>query len=280
VSGVADLAVPIGIAALIVLNTMLGAVYERRSEIGTFNAVGLAPGHVSGLFMAEAAAYAVVGGVMGYLLGQTVAQTIGGTGWLEGLELNYSSLSAVISLGLVMSVVMASALYPAREAGRICTPGIERKWQPPKPVNDRLSLDLPFTLVRSDAFGMAAFLQEFWASHQEQSIGAGFYVESLSVARDGERLHLTANAWLAPFDQGVMQDVDLTMEPDPDTGYFDIHLTIHRTAGDAATWERVNRTFLDDVRKQFLVWRTLSAEDRKSYVDDLDSLIGSEEVSG
>ena len=126
---------------------------------------------------------------------------------------------------------------------------------------------------------MAAFQAEFWAANQEQSIGAGFYVESLCVARDGERLHLTANAWLAPFDQGVMQDVDLTMEPDPDTGYFNIHLTIHRTAGDAATWERVNRTFLDDVRKQFLVWRTLSAEDRQSYVDDLDSLIGSEEAS-
>lgn len=273
VSGVSDLAVPIGIAALIVLNTMLGAVYERTSEIGTFNAVGLAPGHVSGLFMAEAAAYAVVGGVMGYLLGQTVAQTIGGTGLLEGLELNYSSLSAVISLGLVMLVVMGSALYPAREAGKICTPGIERKWQPPKPENDRLSLDLPFTLVPADAFGMAVFLHEFWASHQEQSIGAGFYVESLDVTRDGEHLGLTAHAWLAPFDQGVMQDVHLTMSPDPETGYYEIHLTIDRTAGDADTWARVNRTFLDDVRKQFLVWRTLAAEDRQHYIDSLDDLV-------
>jgi hypothetical protein len=279
VSGVSDLAVPIGIAALIVLNTMLGAVYERTSEIGTFNAVGLAPGHVSGLFLAEAAAYAVVGGVMGYLLGQTVAQTVGGTGILAGLELNYSSLSAVISLAIVMCVVMASALYPAREAGRICTPGIERKWQPPKPVNDKLSLDLPFTLVPNDAFGMASFLQEFWASRQEQSIGAGFYIESLDVSREGDELVLTANAWLAPFDQGVMQDVNLTMRPDPETGYYEIQLTIRRTAGDAETWARVNRTFLDDVRKQFLVWRTLSAEDRQFYVDELDSLVSSTRVS-
>jgi hypothetical protein len=273
VSGVSDLVVPIGIAALIVLNTMLGAVYERTAEIGTFNAVGLAPGHVSGLFLAEAAAYAVVGGVMGYLLGQTVAQTLGGTGLLKGLELNYSSLSAVISLGLVMLVVMASALYPAHAAGKICTPGIERKWQPPAPVNDRLAIELPFTLVPNDAFGMAVFLQEFWASHQEQSIGAGFYIESLKVAREGDRLLLTANAWLAPFDQGVMQDVDLTMAPDLETGYYTINLTIRRTAGDAATWARVNRTFLDDVRKQFLVWRTLTAEDRQSYIDELDALL-------
>ena len=217
--------------------------------------------------------YAVVGGVMGYLLGQTVAQTLGGTGLLKGLELNYSSLSAVISLGLVMLVVMASALYPAHAAGKICTPGIERKWQPPAPVNDRLAIELPFTLVPNDAFGMAVFLQEFWASHQEQSIGAGFYIESLKVAREGDRLLLTANAWLAPFDQGVMQDVDLTMAPDLETGYYTINLTIRRTAGDAATWARVNRTFLDDVRKQFLVWRTLTAEDRQSYIDELDALL-------
>ena len=51
VSGLGQLVVPLGIAALIVLNTMLGAVYERTREIGTLNAIGLAPVHVSGLFM-------------------------------------------------------------------------------------------------------------------------------------------------------------------------------------------------------------------------------------
>jgi hypothetical protein len=31
----------------------------------------------------------------------------------------------------------------------------------------------------------------------------------------------------------------------------------------------VVRTFLDDVRKQFLVWRTLDAADRRYYADQL-----------
>ena len=43
VSGWGALIVPLLIAGLIVFNTMLGAVYERTQEIGTFNAVGLAP---------------------------------------------------------------------------------------------------------------------------------------------------------------------------------------------------------------------------------------------
>ncbi|MDP6037233.1 MAG: FtsX-like permease family protein, partial [Candidatus Latescibacteria bacterium] len=275
VSGLGDLVVPIGIAALIVLNTMLGAVYERTREIGTFNAVGLAPKHVSGLFMAEACAYAVVGGLLGYVLGQVAAQSIGRWGLLAGLELNYSSLSAVLSLGLVMAVVLLSALYPAQQAGKICTPGIERRWTPPRPQGDALLMQLPFTLVRFDALGMGAFLAEFWASHQEQSIGAGFYVESLQAKKEDSRVVLTLTAWLAPFDQGVMQDVILEMAPGEDR-YYVIDVTLKRTAGDFETWSRVMRTFLDDLRKQFLVWRTLSQDDRAFYVEELEKWVGGE----
>jgi len=268
VSGLGDLIVPIGIAALIVLNTMMGAVYERTREIGTFNAVGLAPKHVSNLFMAEACAYAVVGGVLGYMLGQLAAQTMGAWGFLEGLELNYSSLSAVLSLGLVMAVVLLSALYPAHQAGKICTPGIERRWAPPRPDSDVLQMQLPFTLVRLDAHGMGAFLAEFWASHQEQSIGAGFYVEALQARQGDRKVVLDVKTWLAPFDQGVMQNVQLVMEPRADR-YYEIHVRLERTAGDFDTWSRVMRTFLDDLRKQFLVWRTLSQDDRTFYAGEL-----------
>ena len=186
VSGLAGLAVPLLIAALIVLNTMLGAVWERTREIGTFNAVGLAPAHVSGLFMAEAVALGVVGAVAGYLLGQTAAQLLGSQGWLTGLELNYSSLAAVLTLGSVVLLVAASALYPAHLAGRICTPGIERRWSLPAGfAGDRLEVPLPFSLPRGEALGLAAFQAGFWAEHREQSIGAGFYVESLDLRRDG-----------------------------------------------------------------------------------------------
>jgi ABC-type antimicrobial peptide transport system permease subunit len=45
VGGMSELFIPILIAALIVMNTMLGSVYERVREIGVFNAVGLAPSH-------------------------------------------------------------------------------------------------------------------------------------------------------------------------------------------------------------------------------------------
>ncbi len=269
VSGLGQLAVPLGIAALIVLNTMLGAVYERTREIGTLNAIGLAPVHVSGLFIAEAVALAVIGAVMGYLLGQTAAQLMGSLGWLQGLELNYSSLSAVVTVGLVIALVVASALYPAHMAGKICTPGIERRWKPPVPDGHDLRMRLPFTLARVEADGMAAFQTEFWAAHREQSIGAGFYVEALRVGRQESGLRLDARVWLAPFDQGVVQDTALFIRPGENPLYCDIDVHLHLVSGDWDTWQRVARTFLDDLRKQFLVWRTLADADRRAYASAL-----------
>lgn len=269
VSGLGELVVPLGIAALIVLNTMLGAVYERTREIGTLNAIGLAPIHVSALFIAEAVALAIIGAVMGYLLGQTAAQVMGSLGWLQGLELNYSSLSAVVTVGLVILLVVASALYPAHMAGKICTPGIERRWKPPTPVGDDLQMRLPFTLARMEAEGMAAFQAEFWGSHREQSIGAGFYVEELHVGREGDGLRLDARVWLAPFDQGVVQETALFIVPGENPAYCDIDVQLHLVTGDWDTWQRVARTFLDDLRKQFLVWRTLADEDRRFYSSQL-----------
>ncbi len=269
VSGLGALAVPLLIAGLIVLNTMMGAVYERTREIGTFNAVGLAPGHVSGLFVAEAMAVAVLGAVAGYLIGQTAAQLMGHWGLLTGLQLNYSSLSSVLTLGLVIGLVVLSTLYPARMAGRICTPGVERRWRPPAPEGHRLEMQLPFTLGRRDALGMAAFLAEFWEGQREQSIGAGAYVEALRVGLEGVTATLQARVWLAPFDQGVVQDATVRLTPGEVPQYYEITVVLEVLAGDLDTWRRVSRTFLDDLRKQFLVWRTLSPEAREAYAGEL-----------
>ncbi|MGD9413064.1 MAG: ABC transporter permease, partial [Desulfobacterales bacterium] len=64
-SGVPNIIIPIIISVFIVLNTMIGSVYERKREIGIYTSVGLAPSHVSFLFIAEAMALAVISVVLG-----------------------------------------------------------------------------------------------------------------------------------------------------------------------------------------------------------------------
>ncbi len=131
--GLANLFIPILVAALIVLNTMMGSVYERFREIGIYSSVGLAPVHIAFLFIAEACVYAVLGTVSGYLVGQGVAKILLWQGWLSGFTLNYSALSTVISSVLVMAVVMLSSIYPARQASMMAVPDVTRRWKLPNP---------------------------------------------------------------------------------------------------------------------------------------------------
>lgn len=69
-SGVPNIIIPLLISILIVLNTMISSVYERKNEIGIYTSVGLAPSHVGFLFVAEAMALAVISVVLGYLVAQ------------------------------------------------------------------------------------------------------------------------------------------------------------------------------------------------------------------
>jgi len=265
-SGQRDLLVPVLIAALIVFNTMMGSVYERLPEIGTLNAIGLAPLHVAGLFLAEAGVYANLSGVLGYLLGQLAARVGWIYGLFPGLTVNYSSLAAITTIAALMGVVLLSTLYPSWKAAQICVPGVERTWRLPDPEGDLLRVPMPFTLRKAEAHGLVAFLAEYLEAYNEQSIGAGFYAESLHLESAEDEVALRARLWLAPFDQGLSQDFAIQVRPEPDLRFCGIHLRLQRRSGNAAAWIRGSRIFLNDLRKQFLVWRALAPAARTRYV--------------
>ncbi|MBT8365766.1 MAG: M28 family peptidase, partial [Deltaproteobacteria bacterium] len=127
-SGVPNIIIPLIISIFIVLNTMIGSVYERKREIGIYTSVGLAPSHVSFLFIAEAMAFAVLSVVFGYLLAQTTAKLFAETSLWSGITVNYSSMSGVAAMILVIVVVLISVIYPSKVAGEIAMPDINRSW--------------------------------------------------------------------------------------------------------------------------------------------------------
>ena len=267
-----NLFIPILIAALIVLNTMLGAVYERVREIGIYSAVGLAPVHIAFLFMAEACVYAVLGAVVGYLIGQATAWTLVQTGWLAGLTLNYSARSTVYATMIVMFVVLASTLYPAVKAGRMAVPDIERKWKLPDPDGDEWNFDLPFTVLGEEALGLNIFMRDYFDAHADES-ASDFYADNVTFKRhkeEGEtkdRYAIEMMIWLAPYDLGVSQRINLQTSPvgGEEEDLCRIHLTIYRESGEIASWKRVNRRFLNLIRKQLLIWRTFNVELRGEF---------------
>ena len=267
-TGLKNLFIPILVAALIVLNTMMGAVYERFREISIFSSVGLAPTHIGVLFMAESCVYAIIGGMAGYLIGQSFSQVMSSIGLLQGITLNYSSTSAVTSTILVMGVVLLSTVYPAHKAGQMAVPDVEREWKFPEPDGDFWRFDFPFTVSGVEALGLSMYLHDYFASHGEDSIGL-FHANRVSLGErsspSGVSYSVGVRVWLSPYDMGISEEVEFLVRPLGEFNTYQIDLIIRRLSGDVDSWKRVNRRFLNTVRKQFLVWRTVDEDTKNRY---------------
>ena len=275
-SGVGSLVIPLLIAALIILNTMMGAVYERVREIGIYSSLGLTPIHVSALFMAEASVFATIGAVMGYLIGQSLALVLGSAGLLQGLTLNYSSLSAISSTAVVMLTVFLSTAYPAKKAADLTVPDVTRKWSFGEPDGDDWRFDFPFTVPGIEVEAMYAYLSQVFESYGEGSFGE-FLTQDLefgvSTGAGGLQYRLSLEAWLAPYDLGIAQRVVMEAIPTGEHNIYRIAMHLRRRSGDTASWKRINRGFLNVLRKRFLVWRTIPDEDRERYADRATKMI-------
>lgn len=272
--GLRNLIIPLLIASLIVFNTMVGSVYERVREIGTLSALGLAPLHIGLLFLAESLVYAVIGAISGYLLGQATAWGFSHIDMLaqlfSGLELNYSSRSTVTVTMMVMGSVLLSTLYPAAVAAHIAVPSAERHWRVPDPRGDMLAMELPFTFSPSHVTGIMAFLQSFLYAHIDSTVG-NFYVREVTFNRvkteEGkEGYGVYFMAWLTPFDLGVSQEVQLLALPELDQ--YVMYLVLYRMSGYTSAWVRTNKPFLNALRKQLLLWRTLGEKERYTLADE------------
>ena len=274
ISGAGQLVIPVLIAALIVLNTMTGAVYERSREISVYSVVGLAPSHIGMLFIAESTVFATFGAVAGYLLGQISYLFIIYFELFNGLTLNYSSLSAVWATLIVIATVYISTLYPARLAANMAVPDVTRQWSFPKPNGDTWRFDFPFTVAGKEVQLMYVYLKTVFSAYGEGS-AEDFIARDIQLDADrneaGQYFILSMRSWLAPYDLGISQDVSLTALPTGEHNIYKIEVKIDRLSGDTASWQRMNRNFLNVLRKRFLVWRTLPDSIRFSYKDKLTS---------
>ena len=291
-SGVPNILIPLIISVFIVLNTMIGSVYERKREIGIYTSVGLAPSHVSFLFVAESMAFAVISVVLGYLLAQTSASLFAGTSLWSGITVNYSSLAGVAAMFLVILVVLVSVVYPSKVAGEIAIPDVNRSWKLPETNGSELEVVLPFLVKYHEHRSIGGFVYEYFDAHKDVSHGifsAGeidfSYVcpmpERLAQARPEclidqgccqiSCLNVDTRVWLAPFDFGIMQKVSVRFCPSvKEKGYLEITVSLARESGESNAWRRINKNFLHALRKQLLLWRGLDAEKKKHYERLLD----------
>jgi ABC-type antimicrobial peptide transport system permease subunit len=263
IGGLNVLIIPLLIASTIILNTMLGAVFERKNEIAIYNAVGLNPTHIGTFFLAEAFVYSVIGSIGGYLIGQLLSIGLNHFHLVQGINLNFSSLSVVYVIVFTILVVMLSTLYPAIVATKAAVPSGKRTWSMPAHDGQRMEVVMPFICRPDLIVGMLAYLEDYFDRFTEASVGEIIAkLESREKSRDAadrDIYTLRYNLALAPFDLGVTQTVEFQAAYDDRLEAHRIRLRIDRVSGQDNNWVSTNRPFLEKLRAYLMHWRNLGA---------------------
>jgi putative ABC transport system permease protein len=97
-------------AALCVLSTLMGWVFDRRRDFAIMKALGASERMLNGFFAAEAAALGAVGAVVGFLLGIGIAAWIGRASF-HAPVLPRLGLFPIVLIGS-MAVTLISAILP------------------------------------------------------------------------------------------------------------------------------------------------------------------------
>ncbi len=101
-------------ASLCLLSTMITGVLERSREIGLIKALGCTNERLAAIFLTEAGAMGIAGGMLGYLVGLFLSQLIG----MKIFDVQVSVKPEVFVLTLLISIAISvtASLLPVRRA--------------------------------------------------------------------------------------------------------------------------------------------------------------------
>ena len=104
-------------AALCVLSTLTGWVFDRRKDFAMMKALGASGGLLNAFFAAEAAILGAVGAVIGYVVGVGLAAWIGRVNFHTSIAPRLSVLPAVMAASI--AVTLLAAVFPISLLGRV-----------------------------------------------------------------------------------------------------------------------------------------------------------------
>jgi len=274
-SGFENVIIPLVIASLSIFTNVLGSIYERTREISVLSSVGLSPRHIAEIFLIEVATLSFVASYLGYILG------IGLINALWNLNLypaffypNVSSLVVIVVIVVMIAATMASSIYPLSKASALVTPSYARRWRvTTKPHENKWSISMPFRATDEETIGVLTFLKEFFEAHSTERAGLFMVLGPVTVEeqRDRNMFVLSTQLQLAPFDVGIIQRLYIMgVRAGVDVNSFDV--LIEREKGVEQLWITSNRYLLDQIRKQFLMWRSLPPEGKERYIREAGKL--------
>jgi len=270
-SGWQMLIVLLVIAALSMTNVLVGSIYERTKEIGIFATLGLSPLHVSLMFIGESSLYATMGSLLGYVLGLFMNTLVRELNVLPVTEVpNIASSWIITSIAVSIAATFLATLYPALKAYKLVTPSLERSWKiSTEPRGDEWEIPLPYNIQKREVMGVLAFMYEFFQAHTTEESGK-FWVRDLRITEyeeaDVSVKSLEMIARIVPYEANIEQKCNLMFICKADSDRYSVALRITRIFGILTAWKHSNRTFIDQIRKQLLTWRSLPPHQRERYI--------------
>jgi len=246
----------LAIVIISTVNVLISTIQRRRGEIFVYASVGLSPLGATLMFIVETLIYGAISSVIGYIVGYLLTMAI------PEISFNVSSLYVIVSLFGIIGACTGSAIYPSFIAARLITPSLERRWRTSaKPIGDRWSIPVPLRITsKEESLGILSFLSEYYTGMGAQK--RGFMVDGTPVL-DTERL-LVVQVTLTPVELSLTQEVTISMVFEKNV--YLLNVLIRRKTGDPRMWESMNYDFIDDLRKQILLWRTLPTSERSKYI--------------
>jgi len=252
------------IASLVIANTIIGGIYERVREIHTYSSLGLSPKGVGIMFMLESVVYSFIAVILGYLLGISLNISLIKLRMLPpDFLVNSSSLASLLAMGLTILSTIIPSIYPAIIASKIVVPSLERKWRiTSKPKGDVWEINLPFTFKEEEAKAVLRYLREHLLTRTVETPDPYIVEDVKLLLKEGK---LVSKVTLQPIEAGVTQEVTIDSFFSTDERRIKIILILKRLSGSTDTWTSMNRRFIDSIRKQFLIWMSLSSEEKEKY---------------
>jgi putative ABC transport system permease protein len=104
-------------AALCVLSTLMGWVFDRRRDFAIMKALGASDRLLNGFFATEAAALGAVGALIGFVLGLGIAEWIGRVNFHAVVTPRFSVLPVVLAGSIVVTLI--SSIFPISMLRRV-----------------------------------------------------------------------------------------------------------------------------------------------------------------
>jgi ABC-type antimicrobial peptide transport system permease subunit len=273
VSGFQFVLLPYLIGVLIVLNTMIANVYERKRDMSTLSTLGLNPTQISMTFLGEAIVYGFMASVIAYAIGTVSINLLSAFGLIPSdFPLNYTSTYVFLVLISSPLITVASTLYPLFKAAKLVTPSLSRKWKITTETSGDL-WEIPIPLVTEDemdAQGLLMFMKDFLEKNISSEIVGDFVLRKQvtfqQVSLNGMPAKiLTSSAQIKPFPKGIHIELQLIMRLEEDNKWH-FSILVTRTSGELNNWKKAVPMFVDILRKRAFEWRVIDLKTRQDYI--------------